>query len=127
MSRHTKICGGCGKRVDYNTTCSCTKRHSTNKKSGKTDKLIKSYRWKKMSKRIRNRDGQHCQRCLIKFSTINSDDLSAHHILSREHYPELIFEESNLITLCNVCNSQLGTKDKLDFEWNVPDEYEPVL
>ncbi|EEL15548.1 hypothetical protein bcere0016_40550 [Bacillus cereus 95/8201] len=38
-----------------------------------------------------------------------------------------MFDENNLICLCFTCNNQLGTKDKLDFGWNVPDEYEPNL
>ena len=59
-----------------------------------------------------------CQRCFIKYKIITCDDLTVHHILSRKHYPELIFEDENLICLCSTCNKQLGTKDKLDFEWD---------
>ncbi|HFJ9456971.1 TPA: HNH endonuclease [Bacillus cereus] len=127
MSRHTKICGGCGKRVDFNATCSCKKRNATNKKSGETDKLMKSYRWKQLRKRIIERDGCICQRCLIKYNIIESSELTVHHVLSRRNHPELMFDENNLICLCFTCNNQLGTKNKLDFAWNVPDEYEPIL
>ncbi|MGQ7776813.1 HNH endonuclease [Bacillus sp. WC2507] len=127
MSRHTKICGGCGKRVDYNATCSCMKRKRTNKKLNETDKLLKSTRWKKKRIVIIHRDGVVCQRCLIKYNIINSEKLEVHHIKPRSKYPELMFEDTNLITLCKTCNLQIGTREELDFKCNVPDENELIL
>ncbi len=49
--------------------------------------------------------------------------------MSHEHYPELKWNESNLATLCRTCNAQLGTKDKLDFNFEIgkEDERIPVL
>ncbi|WP_009968574.1 HNH endonuclease, partial [Bacillus subtilis] len=60
-----------------------------------------------------------CQRCLIKYSIVNSSELQVHHIKPRIDYPELMFEESNLITLCKTCNLQLGTSGELDFKPNI--------
>lgn len=47
-----------------------------------------------------------------------------HHIKSRKNFPELMFDDENLITLCKTCNLQLGTKDKLDFEIRNKEELE---
>jgi 5-methylcytosine-specific restriction endonuclease McrA len=127
MSRHTKICGGCGKRVDYNTTCSCMKRKRTKKKLNETDKLMKSARWKRKRIVIIQRDGAVCQRCLIKYNIINSENLQVHHIKPRSKYPELMLEDTNLITLCKTCNLQIGIREELDFKCNVPHEYELIL
>ncbi|PGM93256.1 HNH endonuclease [Bacillus cereus] len=127
MSRHTKICGGCGKRVDYNATCDCMKRKRTKRKLSETDKLMKSKRWKEKRIIIIHRDGAVCQRCLIKYNIINSEKLEIHHIKPRSKYPELMFEDANLITLCKTCNLQIGIREELDFKCNVPDEHEPVL
>lgn len=59
-----------------------------------------------------------CMRCLIKYNLVNTSELTVHHILSRKNHPELVFEDLNLMCLCATCNKQLGTKDKLDFEWD---------
>ncbi|MFP7230016.1 HNH endonuclease [Bacillus altitudinis] len=78
---------------------------------------------------IIERDGGYCQRCMIKYNIITTDKLQVHHIMSHEHYPELKWNESNLATLCRTCNAQLGTKDKLDFNFEIgkEDERIPVL
>ena len=120
MSRWSTICTGCGKRIDYGTKCKCKKRKSTNKEA---DKDIKSYRWKQLRKRILTRDNGYCQRCFIKYGIIETSNMTVHHIKNRRDYPELVYDESNLIALCRTCNLQIGTKD-LDFNWIVPDEYE---
>lgn len=117
-----KICSYCGKVIDWNETCEC-KKNSINKskreyyKENKdVIKPITSARWRKLRPLIIKRDGGCCQRCLIKYGTINSKDLQVHHIKPRAYYPELIFDETNLITLCKTCNLQLGTNEELDFE-----------
>jgi 5-methylcytosine-specific restriction endonuclease McrA len=48
------------------------------------------------------------------------DNLQAHHIKSWRDYPELAYDEDNLITVCKSCNLELGNKNKLDFEWQIP-------
>ena len=77
---------------------------------------LKTTRWAKLRKHILKRDGYLCQRCLHKYNILNSEELQAHHIKSRKNYPELVFVQSNLLTVCKTCNLQLGTKDELDFE-----------
>ncbi|WP_407707511.1 HNH endonuclease [Bacillus mycoides] len=87
---------------------------------------MKTYRWKKLRQRIINRD-YFCQRCFYKYQIINTNELTVHHILSRHNHIELMFDEDNLMCLCATCNKQLGTKDKLDFEYEKPNEYIPIL
>ena len=68
------------------------------------------------------RDNYHCQRCLLKYGIINGEKIEVHHIKSRLNYPELMFDENNIIAICQTCNVQLGNDDKLDFKWNPPDD-----
>ena len=44
----------------------------------------------------------------------NDITLHVHHIKTRREYPELVFEISNLITLCRKCHSHIKGKEK---EW----------
>ena len=47
-----------------------------------------------------------CQRC-EHYGTINKNsvkNISVHHIKPRELYPDLMLEESNLLSLCNYCH-----------------------
>lgn len=127
-----KFCS-CGKLVPATERCSCKKEGDRARNRRKDErnpeekKFFNSTRWKKLRKIIISRDGGHCQRCLIKYSRIESRNLEIHHIKPRSKYPELRFEESNLITLCKSCNTHIGTREELDFDWKVPDTWEPVL
>ncbi|MDG0860314.1 HNH endonuclease [Staphylococcus equorum] len=127
-----KICS-CGKRIPFNETCSCQLKSKIDRnqyqkeyyqKNKESLKLLSSKKWKNLRKLIIDRDNHHCQRCAIKFEVIELSDLQVHHIKPRIDYPELMYEESNLITLCKTCNLQLGTKGVLDFE---PNEYKKVF
>lgn len=114
-----KTCS-CGKIIPENTRCSCKKKYKRDymreyQRLHKGDPL-KTTRWTKLRTKILKRDGYLCQRCLYKYNVLNSNELQAHHIRSRKHFPELVFEETNIMTLCGTCNRQLGTSDKLDFE-----------
>lgn len=117
------ICGNIIARTD---TCPCKERQQINSKKYKTDKeieeekFLKSTRWKKTRLRVIKRDGGSCQRCLSIYNVIESANLQVHHIKSRKNFPDLRWEEANLVTLCRLCNTQLGTKDKLDFKHTVP-------
>lgn len=121
--RKKKICS-CGKIIDFNSTCECQNdRAAANKykreyyqKNKETIKLLNSKRWRSLRKVILDRDDYHCQRCLIKYKIINGSQLQVHHIKPRVKYPELIFDENNLISLCKTCNLQLGIDEELDFE-----------
>ncbi|MCU5578876.1 hypothetical protein OCF65_00040 [Bacillus toyonensis] len=76
-------------------------------------------KWRKFAKRIKDRDEHMCIRCLVKHGSYNTHMLQVHHVKSREHYPELIWEDTNCLTVCARCNGQLGTKDELDFSYNI--------
>lgn len=120
MSKQT-ICTKCGKRFPFNETCPCSpNRNEYQRGYYKRNKEIlaplTSARWRRLRSLIIKRDGSHCQRCLVKYNHITIDNLQVHHIKPRIKYPELIFDETNLITLCQTCNLQLGIREKLDFE-----------
>ena len=124
MAEKLKICSGCGKRIPFNSECECVikRRREYDKKRKKNNKEIKSYKWQKLRERIIKRDGGYCQRCFVKYGIINTSDLTAHHIKSREHYPELTYDETNIITLCMQCNNVLGVSDKIDFKFEMKDD-----
>lgn len=125
-NKKMKICPNCGKRIPFNETCSCKKRNNKNKyqrnyykEHKETLAPLKTARWRKLRSLIIKRDNGVCQRCLIKYGIINSENLQIHHIKPRIEYPDLIYDESNLITLCKTCNLQLGTNKELDFKPNI--------
>ncbi|WP_170958672.1 HNH endonuclease [Bacillus wiedmannii] len=120
MSRK-KFCS-CGKIVPDNEVCSCKQKQNRNQyqreyyeKNKDILKPLSSTRWRKLRSLIIKRDKGCCQRCLIKFRLINGDQLQVHHIKPRIEFPELMFDETNLITVCKTCNLQIGLKE-LDFE-----------
>lgn len=128
-----KICT-CGKLIPVNDRCEC-KREADRARNKRKDernpdekKFFNSMRWKKLRKSIISRDGGHCQRCVYKYNVITSDNLQVHHIKPRVHYPEFRYDENNLITLCQSCNTQLGINDELDFKWHGDEvKWEPIL
>lgn len=126
-----KACVRCGKIIEYNEHCKCSQSRyfpkSQIKEKSDTTKKLQYKRWREKREKILKRDRRLCQRCLIKYQMMNFDKLEVHHIKSREHYPELMYEDSNLITVCHTCNNQLGTKDVLDFEWQPPKSADLVL
>lgn len=128
-----KICNKCGKVIDYSEKCNCretTKRLKVAKtENNQQEDLISKhkYKWWKLRDRIIRRDDGFCQRCYYKYDIINDEKLEVHHIKSRKNYPELTFDESNLITLCRTCNAQLGTRDKLDFYWDREKEDDIII
>lgn len=116
-----KICK-CGKIIDFNETCSCQNRYDYKKeyikKRGDSEKMLYSKKWKDKKEFIKKRDNYMCQRCFYKYGIVNSEELQVHHIKPRVKFPELAYEDSNLICICGTCNRQIGTKEELDFEWN---------
>ena len=124
------ICKYCGKIVDQeNHECpmmeKARQKYNTSKreyyhKNKETLKPIMSRRWQKFRLHIIERDGRKCMRCYIKYGIINGDNLQVHHIKPRIHFPEKIFDEDNVITVCKTCNIQLGLEG-IDFEWKPPE------
>jgi 5-methylcytosine-specific restriction endonuclease McrA len=115
--------------LSYNTFCSCgqllTKGQVCACKAVKTDSqrnhVSRTTKFQKIRKAVIKRDGAHCQRCRIKFNWMTFDNLQAHHIKSWRDFPELAYDEANLITVCRNCNLDLGNDNKLDFEWQIPE------
>ena len=125
MENLKKICSRCFKKVKHNEKCSCYKQSNRVEKALAPEDGSAFYRtskWRKLRLKIIARDGHYCMRCFHKYGIINGERLQVHHIKSRLHYPELEYEETNLITVCGTCNNQLGTKDKLDFVYNIKED-----
>lgn len=128
MASRMKICNTCNKRYEDTKLCECEKikkrEYQREYQRLNKDNPLKTARWTKLRKEVLKRDGHLCQRCLLKFNILNSKELQGHHIKSRKNYPELVFEKRNVLTLCGTCNRQLGTSDKLDFEFKFKEEKE---
>lgn len=118
-----KICNGCGYHEDK-CRCNKTNKIQAKKKPRDVDKMLFTSKWQKKRKQIKDRDGWFCQRCWYKFKILNRERLEVHHIKNRIDYPELMFEDSNLITICKTCNLQLGSAHELDFEFNIEERDE---
>jgi 5-methylcytosine-specific restriction enzyme A len=118
--RSRKMTCSCGRLIPEGSRCECKKKakrdYMREYQRNDKDNPLKTTRWAKLRKHILKRDSYLCQRCMHKYNILNSNELQAHHIRSRKNYPELVFEQENIITLCKTCNLQLGTSDKLDFE-----------
>lgn len=122
-----KQCPRCGKRIAINETCECVLEGNKQRRNKyqrnyyqdnkKEIEKIKNKRWKKLRKLVIERDGGLCQRCYNKFHIFETNNLQVHHIKPRVDFPELIYDEDNLVTVCKQCNLQLGTSHKLDFEF----------
>lgn len=112
-----KFCSNCRALIPSDSKCSCRKsqpRQSNKKHVGRT------YRFRKLRKNIIERDDGHCQRCMIKYGVFETEHLQVHHIKNQDDFPELAYDEDNLITVCRLCNTQMGKSDKLDFAWEPP-------
>lgn len=69
------------------------------------DSLCNNSNWEKLSKLYRSKY-PICQRCIVLgcVNVHSTRNLSVHHIKPRELYPDLIYDENNLLTLCNRCH-----------------------
>lgn len=130
MSSRKTICPHCRKIIKENSghTCKGTekKRLAYNKKkreyyhkNKETQKPLMTRKWRKFRLIIIDRDNNMCQRCYLKYGIINGEELQVHHIKPRIHFPELMFDEENVVTLCKTCNVQLGLNG-IDFTWEAP-------
>lgn len=112
----------CGKIIPEGSRCECKKKkkrdYMREYQRKEVNNPLKTTRWNKLRKEILERDKYLCQRCLYKYGITNSKELQAHHIKSRRDFPELVFEQANIMCLCKTCNLQLGTSNKLDFRWH---------
>lgn len=72
-------------------------------RSGNKKKFYDDIDWKRLSKRVLDRDNHECQECKKEGKlTIkqHKKKLDTHHIKELEQFPELAYEESNLETVC---------------------------
>jgi hypothetical protein len=133
MSNRKYTCPHCGRLVVSGQDCICKKKRTEAwkkkynerkrlwyKNNKDTQKILNSTKWRKLRSRIMDLDGHKCIRCYKKFGVVNQEDLQVHHIKPRAIYPELVFEEDNLVTTCKKCNLELGLSG-IDFEWS-PEE-----
>lgn len=123
---HKKACARCGKIIGIDDTCECIaaarteykKEYSRNydEENSELVKPLKTAKWQRLRKNIIHRDGGYCQRCKNLLGMITTDKLEVHHIKPRSTHPDLMFDPSNLITVCSTCNMALGVSGELDFE-----------
>lgn len=72
---------------------------------GELGKVYKGTRWRKKRKVIFRRDGYLCRHCRRYGRTRESQ--MVHHIIPVEVIPELLYENENLLSLCNKCHSKM--------------------
>lgn len=68
---------------------------------------MKFYRladWKRKREAILRRDGYMCQKCKRYGKQVPATVV--HHIKHLEDYPELAYDDSNLISLCAACHDK---------------------
>ena len=68
------------------------------------EQFYKSSRWKKKREHILRRDRYLCRNCR-RYGRIR-ERTEVHHIKHRDEYPELWFEDSNLVSLCHACHNK---------------------
>lgn len=104
-------CKDCRTIIEYGKTrcpeCQhkLVKRNKDSLKDKEAEKLIKSSRWQKVRKQILLRD-KCCLLCLQK-GILEYRKLSVHHIVKRTDNIELMYEPSNLVTVCPKCHEEL--------------------
>ena len=81
-----------------------------------SQKAIHTKKWQNTRREIIIADGGECQRCLMLFGWHTVDNLQVHHIKPRTQFPELTYENDNLVTLCKTCNLVMG-ENGIDFAW----------
>lgn len=107
-------CRNCRKLIEFRTSlceeCSKKLRKDYKKNSSKNIELVesttKSSRWKKLRKQIILRDKCCCRLCM-KRGYVEFRKLEVHHIVKRVDDPSLIYEPSNLVTLCRTCHEEM--------------------
>lgn len=75
-------------------------------KDKKADDTLKTSRWQKLRKQILLRD-KCCVLCWNESRYVNLYKLQVHHIVKRTDDESLIYEPSNLVTLCRECHERV--------------------
>ena len=71
-------------------------------------KKHKTKAWTKKSLNIRRRDLYLCQECK-RYGRVTEAQM-VHHIFPAEIYPELFYNDNNLISLCNSCHELMHNR-----------------
>ncbi|EOS9383843.1 HNH endonuclease [Listeria innocua] len=74
-----------------------------------TDSFYLTSKWKRKRKKILRRDEYLCQESR-RFGRTESAEM-IHHIFTREEYPELAFEDWNLISLSNRSHNSMHKRE----------------
>lgn len=98
-------CQYCGRIHDSKKDCGMKPKKIYKKQDDSLSRNIRrSTRWTNKSKKIRERDNYQCQLCVRNLhktlKPINTNDVEVHHIQTIAEHPELAYDETNLITLC---------------------------
>ena len=64
-----------------------------------------SARWKKKRAKILRRDGYMCRRCRRFGRRVEATEV--HHIKHVDEFPELAWDDDNLVSLCHACHNAM--------------------
>ena len=67
-------------------------------------KEYKTIKWKRKRESILRRDGYMCQMCKRYGKAVPATVV--HHIKHADEYPDLVYADSNLISLCAACHDK---------------------
>lgn len=93
-------------------------RYDKYKRDKESTRFYKSSQWAKTREIILTRDNYLCQNCL-KNNRIKKADV-VHHIKELRDYPELAFDESNLVSWCHTCHTRHHKSGKVTEEKTNP-------
>lgn len=65
----------------------------------------KNPRWKRKRKNILKRDNYMCQEC--KRYGRRTEATTVHHKKHTDEFPELAYEDDNLVSLCEACHNKM--------------------
>lgn len=103
-------CCGCRCLIDFGNTycdkCKSVVIKRNRSKNKEIEATTKSGRWKAVRLTILRRD-KCCVLCFKRHGVYNLKNLQVHHIEKRVDRPDLIYEPTNLVTLCRDCHEEV--------------------
>lgn len=72
-------------------------------------------RWRKKRAVILRRDGYKCRNCSRYGRNVQATEV--HHKKPVDLYPELAFDDTNLISLCHRCHNKMHPEKALAMRW----------
>lgn len=105
-------CVKCRKLIEYGNSY-CEKCYSTllkvrknSTKNKRIESTTKSAQWKAVRRQVLLRD-KCCVLCLKRRGYFELRTLQVHHIIKRVEDESLIYDPSNLVTLCRSCHEEM--------------------